>query len=51
MQVWSGRVLWVNGGMKKFDTEGNLIDPGVRKQLEKYLQGFTGFVQQMQRNT
>jgi NAD(P)H-dependent FMN reductase len=50
MQVWSGRLLWVSGGMKTFDAEGNLIDPGVRKQLEKFLHGFTGFVKQMHRN-
>jgi len=46
-QVWSGRLMWVGGAMKKFDEEGNLIDDGVRKQLTKYMSGFTDFVERM----
>jgi len=47
-QVWSGRLMWVGGAMKKFDEEGNLIDDGVRKQLTKYMSGFADFVTRMQ---
>lgn len=43
-QVWSGKLMWVSGAMKKFDEEGNLADDGVRKQLIKYMSGFTEFV-------
>ena len=46
-QVWSGRLLWVSGALKKFDEQGNLTDDGVRKQLVKYLQGFTDFVNRL----
>ena len=46
-QVWSGRLMWVGGAMKKFDEEGNLIDDGVRKQLTKYMSGFADFVTRM----
>ena len=43
-QVWSGRLMWVSGAMSKFDDEGNLTDDGVRKQLSKFMSGFTDFV-------
>ena len=43
-QVWSGRLMWVSGAMKKFDKEGNLTDDGVMKQLAKYMSGFADFV-------
>jgi len=46
-QVWSGRLMWVGGAMKKFDEEGNLIDGGVMKQLTKYMSGFAEFVTRM----
>jgi NAD(P)H-dependent FMN reductase len=46
-QVWSGRLMWVSGAMKKFDAEGNVIDDGVRTQLMKYMSGFTEFVSRM----
>ena len=47
LQVWSGRLMWVTGAMKKFDEEGNLMDDGVMKQLTKYMSGFTDFVERM----
>jgi NAD(P)H-dependent FMN reductase len=47
LQVWSGRLMWVGGAMKKFDKEGNLTDDGVRKQLTKYMSEFTDFVIRM----
>lgn len=43
-QVWSGKLLWVSGGMSKFDKDGNLTDDGVKKKLTKYLSGFAEFV-------
>lgn len=46
-QVWSGRLMWVSGAVKKFDAEGNLNDDGVRSQLMKYMSGFTDFVSRM----
>jgi chromate reductase, NAD(P)H dehydrogenase (quinone) len=46
-QVWSGRLMWVSGAMSKFDKEGNLTDDEVRKQLTKYMSGFTDFVSRM----
>ena len=46
-QVWSGRLMWVSGAMSKFDKKGNLTDDGVRKQLTKYMSGFTNFVARM----
>jgi NAD(P)H-dependent FMN reductase len=46
-QVWSGRLLWVSGAMRKFDNEGNLTDDGVKKQLTKYMSGFAEFVAKM----
>lgn len=46
-QVWSGRLMWVGGAMSKFDKNGNLTDDGVRKQLTKYMSGFTDFVARM----
>ena len=42
-QVWSGKLLWVSGAMKKFDENGNLVDDGARKQLTKYMSGFADF--------
>ena len=42
-QVWSGRLMWVSGAMKKFDEAGNLVDDGVRKQLAKFMSGFADF--------
>ena len=47
LQVWSGRLMWVSGAMKKFDEEGNLLDDGVMKQLTKYMSGFSDFVTRM----
>ena len=47
LQVWSGRLMWVSGAMKKFDEEGNLMDDGVMKQLTKYMSGFADFVTRM----
>ena len=35
LQVWSERLMWVSGAMKKFDEEGNQVDDGVMKQLTK----------------
>lgn len=46
-QVWSGRLMWVSGAMSKFDEEGNLKDDGVKKQLIKYMSGFSDFVARM----
>ena len=46
-QVWTGRLMWVSGAMKKFDEEGNLVDEGVRKQLTKYMGDFADFVSRM----
>jgi NAD(P)H-dependent FMN reductase len=46
-QVWSGRLMWVGGAMKKFDEQGNLVDDGVRKQLAKFMDGFADFVARM----
>ena len=46
-QVWSGKLMWVSGAMKKFDEEGNLVDAGVKKQLAKYIVGFADFVTRM----
>jgi len=46
-QVWSGRLLWVSGAMKKFDGEGNLTDDSVKKQLSKYMHGFSDFVERL----
>ena len=46
-QVWSGRLMWVSGAMKKFDEQGNLVDEGVRKQLAKYMGEFADFVTRM----
>lgn len=46
-QVWSGRLLWVSGAMGKFDDQGNLTDDGVKRQLVKYMQGFSEFVRRM----
>ena len=46
-QVWSGRLLWVSGAMGNFDDQGNLTDDGVKRQLVKYMAGFTEFVRRM----
>ncbi len=46
-QVWSGRLLWVSGAMGKFDDQGDLTDDGVRRQLKKYMAGFTDFTRRM----
>ncbi len=46
-QVWSGKLMWVSGAMRKFDEEGNLVDDGVMKQLTKYMSGFVEFVTRM----
>ena len=46
-QVWSGKLMWVSGAMGKFDQEGNLTDEGVKKQLIKYMQGFTDFTRRL----
>ena len=46
-QVWSGRLMWVSGAMTKFDDKGNLTDDRVKKQLIKYMDGFTDFVTRM----
>lgn len=46
-QVWSGRLLWVSGAMGKFDDQGNLTDDGVKRQLVKYMAGFSEFVRRM----
>jgi chromate reductase, NAD(P)H dehydrogenase (quinone) len=46
-QVWSGRLMWLSGAMSKFDEEGNLVDDGVMKQLNKYMIGFVDFVTRM----
>jgi len=43
-QVWSGKLMWVSGAMRKFDEDGNLVDDGVMKQLAKYMSGFMDFV-------
>ena len=48
-QVWSGRLLWINGATGKFDDQGNLTDDGVKRQLTKYMAGFADFVKQMSR--
>ena len=42
-QVWSGRLMWVSGAMKKFDEAGNLVDDGVRRQLTKFMIDFADF--------
>jgi len=46
-QVWSGRLMWVSGAMKKFDEGGNLVDEGVKKQLTNYMGDFADFVGRM----
>jgi hypothetical protein len=33
--------------MGKFDDQGNLTDEGVKRQLTKYMAGFSAFVKQM----
>jgi len=33
--------------MGKFDDQGNLTDDGVKRQLVKYMAGFTEFVRRM----
>ena len=45
--VWSGRLVWVSAAGGKFDRDGNLTDNGVRKQLAKYMSGFTAFITKM----
>jgi len=46
-QVWSGKLMWVSGAMKKFDDKGNLADDGIKKQLAKYMSGFADFVSRL----
>jgi NAD(P)H-dependent FMN reductase len=46
-QVWSGKLMWVSGAMKKFDEQGNLTDEGTLKVLEGYMAGFAEFVARM----
>ena len=46
-QVWSGKLMWVSGAMKKFDKEGNLADEEVMRQLTKFMSGFADFVKRM----
>lgn len=46
-QVWSGKLMWVSGAMKKFDEKGNLTDDGVKTQLTKFMAGFADFVARM----
>jgi chromate reductase len=46
-QVWSGKLMWVSGAMKKFDQDGNLVDDGIMKQLTKYMSGFADFVSRL----
>jgi NAD(P)H-dependent FMN reductase len=46
-QVWSGKLMWISGAMKKFDEEGNLVDDGVMKQLTTYMNGFVDFVKRL----
>ena len=45
--VWSGRLIWVSGAMKKFDDQGNLTDEGTLKLLTGYMAGFAEFVARM----
>jgi hypothetical protein len=46
-QVWSGKLMWVSGAMKKFDNQGNLTDEGTLKVLASYMAGFAEFVARM----
>lgn len=46
-QVWSGRQLWVSGAKQKFDSDGNLTDESVKKQLARYMVEFTEFVSKL----
>lgn len=44
MRPWFGKLLYVNGAMKRFDASGNLTDNTIRSQLKSYLEGFVAFV-------
>lgn len=41
---WFGQLLYVNGAMKLFDSDGNLTDESIRSRLKSYLQGFVAYV-------
>jgi chromate reductase, NAD(P)H dehydrogenase (quinone) len=44
MRPWFGGSLYVGSAAKVFDASGNLIDAAIRARLQKYMQGFSGFV-------
>ncbi|KPJ78568.1 MAG: NADPH-dependent FMN reductase [Deltaproteobacteria bacterium SG8_13] len=46
MRPWFGKLLYVSGAMKLFDTSGNLTDATTRSRLQSYLEGFVAFVQE-----
>ncbi len=46
MRPWFGKLLYVNGAMKLFDSSGNLIDDAIRSRLKSYLEGFVAFVRE-----
>jgi len=48
--LWSGSRLLVTQAEKAFDEQGRLVDDKIREQLERFLEGFVGFVRR-QRET
>ena len=46
MRPWFGKLLYVNGAMKLFDSSGNLADDAIRSRLKSYLEGFVAFVRE-----
>lgn len=46
MRPWFGKLLYVNGAMKRFDASGNLTDEAIRGRLKSYLEGFVAFVRE-----
>ena len=46
MRPWFGKLLYVSGAMKLFDSSGNLSDEPIRSRLKSYLKGFVAFVRE-----
>jgi NAD(P)H-dependent FMN reductase len=46
MRPWFGKLLYVNGAMKLFDSSGNLTDETIRSRLKSYLEGFVAFARE-----
>jgi chromate reductase, NAD(P)H dehydrogenase (quinone) len=45
MQPWFGTPLYVSGTHQVFDASGTLLDAQLRERLQRYMTGFTAFVQ------